>query len=147
MRVVGGPDSRAGKILRPGRSGPGYLTVLLCVAGVSTTHPVHRLVCRAFHGAPPAGREVVSHADDQPANNCAANISWTSHAGNSREMVARGRSVQGERHHASKITDDGVRLIRVARGIALQRELAEMFRVAPATISLIQNGRAWTHVI
>lgn len=46
------------------------------------TYKVHRLVCEAFHGAPPTlspgepGRIVCMHGDENAANNRPDNLSW-----------------------------------------------------------------------
>lgn len=37
---------------------------------------VHRLVCEAFHGAPPPGRSVVLHLDEDGHNNRPENLRW-----------------------------------------------------------------------
>lgn len=38
--------------------------------------PVHRIVCSAFHGAPPSGSHVVDHIDTNRANNRPENLRW-----------------------------------------------------------------------
>jgi len=40
------------------------------------TYKVARLVCEAFHGAPPADDSVCMHVDENAANNRAANLAW-----------------------------------------------------------------------
>jgi hypothetical protein len=40
------------------------------------TYKVARLVCEAFHGAPPASGAVVMHLDENAANNRASNLAW-----------------------------------------------------------------------
>ncbi len=42
------------------------------IAGV----PVHRIVCSAFHNAPPTDNHVVDHIDTNRANNRAENLRW-----------------------------------------------------------------------
>lgn len=39
-------------------------------------YKVHRLVCTAFHGAPPHKDAVVIHKDEDATNNSAANLKW-----------------------------------------------------------------------
>lgn len=55
-----------------GRQNPsaGYMHL----AGV----PVHRIVCSAFHGAPPSDQHVVDHIDTNRANNRPENLRWVS---------------------------------------------------------------------
>lgn len=42
------------------------------------TCKVHRLICEAFHGAPPFERAVVMHLDENSTNNSPANLAWGS---------------------------------------------------------------------
>ncbi|WP_193174910.1 HNH endonuclease signature motif containing protein [Oricola nitratireducens] len=47
-------------------------TGYMLLAGV----PVHRIVCSAFHGAPPSDQHVVDHIDTNRANNRPENLRW-----------------------------------------------------------------------
>lgn len=40
------------------------------------TFKVHRLVCEAFHGPPPPGRNICLHLDEDPDNNRPDNLRW-----------------------------------------------------------------------
>lgn len=40
------------------------------------TYKVHRLVCEAFNGAAPDGRNVCMHKDENSANNRPSNLEW-----------------------------------------------------------------------
>lgn len=90
---------RKGRILKPGIASNGYETVNLGVSEANLPHAnhlVHRLVCRAFHGEPEAGRDVVRHLDDVRLNNKAANLSWGSPKENSQDAINNGRIVASE---------------------------------------------------
>jgi len=39
-------------------------------------HKIHRLVCEAFHGAPPADKPIVIHVDEDATNNAPENLRW-----------------------------------------------------------------------
>jgi hypothetical protein len=56
----------------------------------------HRLVCEAFHGPSPAGKDLVNHIDGNRANNNASNLEWVSRRGNARHMWASVRSRKRE---------------------------------------------------
>lgn len=67
------------------------------------------------------------------------------HAQNMRDMAASGIH-KGERHPLAKLTDREVRLIRKLYPVLLQDELAAIFNVSQATISLVTLRKIWTHV-
>jgi len=57
-----------------------------------------------------------------------------------------GRSQTGSKNHHSKLTEDDVISIRAIRSMFLLSELAEMFGVDQALISMIANRKIWKHV-
>lgn len=64
----------------------GYRVVSLYRGNRGHTRSVHRLVLEAFVGARPHGLEA-RHADGNPANNAATNLSWGTHLENMRDTV------------------------------------------------------------
>ena len=54
----------------------------------------------------------------------------------------------GTAHRLHKLTDDQILAIReqYATGAFTQTELAESYGIAQSRISLIVNGKAWSHV-
>jgi hypothetical protein len=59
--------------------------VTLHVDGKRHKHLVSRLVCTAFHGAPPEGMNDCCHKDHNSLNNRASNLKWDTHANNVAE--------------------------------------------------------------
>ena len=53
---------------------------------------------------------------------------------------------KGEAHHAKKLTEDDVRLIRANPDGVLAKDLAKRFGVSKAMITKIRKGMAWSHV-
>ena len=47
-----------------------------CLIFKHKTYKVHRLVCEAFHGAPPTDNPVCMHCDENSANNRPDNLAW-----------------------------------------------------------------------
>ena len=39
-------------------------------------YKIHRLICEAFHGSPPKGKNVVLHMDENVLNNRPENLKW-----------------------------------------------------------------------
>lgn len=84
-----------GKILRPGRTTSGHLTVAL---GRGNSQGVHALVVRAFVGPRPDGHEVL-HLDHNPENNTLENLRY----GNRGENVAMDYAVGVRKVHPNFI--------------------------------------------
>ena len=82
------------KFLKQHDSGTGYLKVW--VAGKHCY--VHRLICEAFNGPHPAGKEFVNHIDGDKRNNDSSNLEWVSCAENNRHAYEHGLKVP---NHAS----------------------------------------------
>lgn len=50
---------------------------------------VHRMVCMAFHGLPPAPSHEVGHKDDDRANNTPSNLYWTTRQENMKRVFSK----------------------------------------------------------
>lgn len=103
----------------------------------------HRHAYSLAFGAIPEGLFVLHKCDNPPCCNPAHLFAGT-HDDNMADMAAKGRSLQGERHHKSKLTDDEVRAIR-ADG-RMQIEIAEAFGVTQGLVGMIKRGELWKHV-
>lgn len=129
------------------RDGRAYLGVNLTHGGKFRTHRVHRLVALAWVGAAPSPQHIVMHADDNPANNHALNLSWGLPRDNSAQMVRKGRSARGERVGGAKLTPDAVRSIRQRFAAGEKRaHIAAELGMALSTICDICNRSHWKHI-
>lgn len=107
---------------------------------------VNRLVCEAFHGAPPIGSHA-AHDDGVRRNNQAGNLEWKTPAENEADKLRHGTYQRGEQAGFVKLTETQVKSIRrlVAKGFT-QREVARRFNVSNENVSLIIRRRTWRHV-
>jgi uncharacterized lipoprotein YmbA len=87
----------------------GYFSVNLSRAKKVT---VHRLVCEAFHGPAPKGKNQVAHYDGDKQNNRAENLRWADFLDNRADGRRLGEIYLSERHWKAKLTADDVRAIR-----------------------------------
>lgn len=90
VRVRATAGSRVGYQLKGMIDGRGYRTYTLRKDGVFRSEKAHRLVCAAFNGPPPAGRNYVNHKDGNKLNNSAENLEWVSHQENIAHAFACG---------------------------------------------------------
>lgn len=62
------------------------------------------------------------------------------------DMVTYGNSQKGTKNYHAKLTEEDVIAIRAQRSMFLLRELAEMYDVDQALISMVVNRKIWKHV-
>ena len=137
----------------------GYLQVSLHSNGRQATRLVHRLVCEAFHGAPPTSAHHAAHGDGDQVNNRADNLRWATAVQNNRDRAYHGtilcgddhhsrrmpeRLARGEGHGCAKLTDATVIRIRADR--RSQRVIAAEIGVTQSLISLVKSRKIWAHV-
>ena len=60
----------------PQKQKNGYMVVYLKVDGKLKTIGVHRLVCDAFHGAPPSPEHIPDHINANRSDNRPSNLEW-----------------------------------------------------------------------
>lgn len=101
----------------------------------------HRLAYTAWAG-PLDDDELALHACDNPPCINPEHLSPGTGADNTRDMLRRARSANGERSPHHRLTDDDVAAIRAAyTGTwGQQAELARAYGVAPSAISMIVRG-------
>lgn len=122
--------------------GKGYPSVsLLRPSGKTTRKSVHRLVCEAFHGAPPSSDHECRHLDGNPENGRPSNLWWGTREENWQDRKAHGNGVEGEKHHAAKLPDADRAHIAwaVDRGLCSQRHAARVLGMSQAAIWAICN--------
>jgi hypothetical protein len=141
-RVVADRIGRKRKALSTRPRPDGYVRVTMTRDGVEVPYYLHRLVCEAFNGAPPAGFEV-DHIDGNRSNNAASNLRWAPKGDNlSWRTVAN-----GERQHLAKLNVGAVHIIRekIAAGVS-DAALGREFGVSDVSISNIRKGKTWKHI-
>lgn len=115
--------------------------------GVASKHTknvrAHRLSWELHNGPIPIGMLVCHTCDIR----CCVNpdhLFIGTPARNSQDMVNRGRSDVGERHHDAKLTDKDVVAIRADKRYG--RIVAQDYGVCKSTIDQIRAGETWRHV-
>jgi hypothetical protein len=146
-----GPDRRVinEKVLSPAFAGKGYAFVGLCKNGRVSLKYVHRLVWESFNGPIKKDMEI-NHRDGNKRNNSLDNLEAVSHRENMLHAHRNGLTTilnKGEGNPSAILTDDKV--IEIKRRLALgevQRRIAEDIGVSYQTITLIKQGKTWSHV-
>jgi hypothetical protein len=105
---------------------------------------VHRIVCEAFNGPPPFLGAEASHQCGNGHLGCinGRHLKWKTRKGNAQDMVEHGRSQQGTKHHASRLTEADVRFVWDNPGMS-QSELGRLLKVCGGTIGAVRRGSTW----
>ncbi len=109
----------------------------------------HRASYKAFKGAIPVGMEIC-HSCDMPICVNPDHLFIGTHLENMRDRDRKGRrqAPRGARIGTAKLSENKVREIKLIllSGIETQIEIADRFGVDQTTISLIKNGKLWSHI-
>lgn len=110
---------------------------------------VHRIVCHAFHGAPPTPKHEAAHNNGIRSDNRSENLRWATRRENSADIKLHGTEnpARGEKQGHALLTADAVLEIRRKRSLgATQPQLAMQYNVARTTINAVCNRYSWRHV-
>jgi hypothetical protein len=105
-------------------------------------HAWHRVVAKALIPNP-EGKPEVNHIDGDKLNNHPSNLEWVTREENIQHSFSMGlhKNHSGERHPCTKITDDGVKVIREMSGLGwTQNTIAALTGVSQPYISKICRG-------
>lgn len=132
-------------IWKNGKNSMGYG----CYAMNNRMYLVHRFSIEIKLGRALTKSEDVRHICPNTPNRACYNpehLAVGTHKENMEDMVAYGNSQKGVKNHHAKLTEEDVLSIRAQRDMFLLRELAEMYGVDQALISMVINGKIWKHV-
>jgi NUMOD4 motif/HNH endonuclease len=142
-----GQVPRRGRILKqtPHRA-TGYLCVCLGVDGRKIQRRVHRLVCEAFHGPRPPGKEVL-HGPGGQLDNSAANLHWGTHSENLLDTRRDGTTAgfrPGDAHPFGKLSMAIARECRRRYGDGeTAKALAVAYDVDLSCMAALIRGETW----
>lgn len=127
----------------------GYKYVTLSKNGKHHQKRLNRLVAEAFIPNPQK-LPVVHHKDNNPANNDASNLEWTTSEGNKNYAMKDRRYKSGNNHPRAKLTEDQVLYIckvYIPRHPEFgQAALSRKFGVSKSTIRFVITGENWKYV-
>lgn len=101
----------------------------------------HRASWTMFRGKIPDGMMILHKCDNPPCVN-PGHLFVGTQRDNHRDMVLKGRGINGEKNGRHKLNRLQVSIIRKTAGVS-QQYLADLFGVSQAAISSIQRGKTW----
>lgn len=140
-----GPDSCW--IWQGGQYGDGY--------GHFTTNDVpprqvraHRFAWELTHGPIPDGLFALHDCPmgDNPLCINPAHLFLGTHQDNMDDAVHKGQTLQGIKHHKTKLTEEQVYAIRACQGVITGKETGKRFAVSPQLVSFIWHRKLWGHL-
>jgi hypothetical protein len=141
-RAVGGPGTRAGRLLSRRRMPSGYLTCSPWVGNRGHPRLVHRLVAEAFLGPCPEGQEV-NHRNGFKVDNRPVNLEYVTRSANLLHRASGGVG-RGVDNASARLTEQTVHAIRRrhAAGEGYKR-LAAAYGVTWGTVRAVVKRRTW----
>ncbi len=126
----------------------GYYVVSIVYNDKKKTESIHTLICSAFNGKKPKGKQLVRHYDGDKLNNIPSNLIWGTYFENEADKRRHGRTAIGEKQGNSKLTDEAVKILRKAIPLGLWNETdaGKLFGMSPDSINDIVRGRNWKHI-
>ena len=110
---------------------------------------IHRAMCEHYNGISPDDKPFVLHSCDNTTCCNPNHLRWGSPQDNMDDMKERNRSINGEKHGGSKLTEEQV--IEIIDKLKNYKhgdyaKLAQEYNVNEETISLIHNNKRWKHI-
>ena len=106
----------------------------------------HRVAWELANGPIPPGFWVL-HRCDNRACVLVAHLFLGDRAANTADMLAKGRSVRGERNGRSRLTPNDVAEVKRLRSCGYtQQAIADQLGMAQPTVSEILGGKRWRHL-
>jgi len=128
----------------------GYMKVVLCTNGETTTYNTHRLIARFFVPNPyPDIYNQVNHLDGDKTNNNDWNLAWTDAIGNISHSIESGLKpdIRGEKNKSAILSSLDVSFIKsILLPVFTDSEISEVFKVDRSTIYKIRNNKTWRHI-
>jgi len=135
------------RILKPGKVND-YLRVVLSKEGKTTSYSVHRLVATSFLPNP-ENKPEVDHEDTDKSNNAVDNLRWATKKEHAKYNIEQGVTIRGENHGLSKFSNADAECIvkRLLNTSDSHSVISADYPISKATISSINTGRTWKHIL
>jgi hypothetical protein len=126
------------RYLRGSPDKDGYILHGYLKNGIRLNAKAHRLICLAFHGKPPVGRNLVNHDDLNKSNNAPPNLSWSSNFENSLHARSHGIGFKIPFEKLIAIKNEYKRNVRGFGAASLSRK----YGVSQSHLTYIFNGKS-----
>ncbi len=111
------------------------------------TRQLHRVVAETFVSGQTAERNQVNHKDGNKLNNDISNLEWVSNQENRDHAVLNGLQARGAKVSLKLSDKDVEAILNDLKAGKSQYAIAEEYAVCQQTISAINTGKTWTHLL
>jgi hypothetical protein len=130
-----------------GRISPrGYHNVSLTMpTGERVSFLAHRLICQAFNGPAPFGKNQVNHKNGVKTDNRPDNLEWCDSSHNMLHAHATGlKTNRGERNPKAVLNYTTVAQVRAKRAAGAKlKDLSRDYGITMSAISMACRGKSW----
>lgn len=138
--VIIGPYGRP---LRLFVSHDGYLRITVWGDDAWEGHFAHVVVCEAWHGPRPGGKEV-AHLNGNKLDISPGNLAWKTHVENEADKLAHGTLARGERHGCARLAEVDVLAIRASSESS--SATGRRYGISAAHVRGIRRRVTWRHI-
>jgi hypothetical protein len=137
-----------GQILKQVFLPNGYLKVVLYKDGFKFNKYVHRLISESFlFDKKSKSKKYVNHKNFIRSDNRLENLEWVTPRENALYSTLAGRTLKGERHPFSKLTESDIYEIRkLRRAGAYLKDIAKKMQISKGCIFKIVKYKTWAHI-
>src|SRR5215471_18890112 len=108
------------------------------------TRSGHRIICEIAHGRPKPPKIEAAHTCGVRACINPNHLRWSTPAENAADALIHGTRRHSEGHQRAKLRNTQVEEIRSSKLAGV--ELAALYGVSEASISMIRRGHSWRHL-
>jgi hypothetical protein len=122
----------------------GYVIVMLRKNNVPKSRRIHSLVIEAFSGIKPSRKLVTNHINGNKRDNRLENLELISQKENVIHALKLGLTkipIKDERHNSKIKEKDFPKLLELFKTNMTSKDIAQLFKVNPTTISRIRKGK------
>lgn len=104
----------------------------------------HRLMCEFVHGPAPSDTHQAAHSCGRGHEACVnpRHLSWKTPTENLLDSGTHGTQARSNHGNQGRLSKEEAHQIWLMKGVKLQREIAELFKVSESTVSDIWCGRS-----